>query len=283
MTTLVLLLTTLSGITPSAYPRAELLVEPETLVTSPRDAILLDSRPVGTYQAGHMPGALSVSASAWSRKFLESRDPETWGRLLGDLGLSPDREVIVYGSNWTESARIWWILRYWGFDKVRIMNGTYSAWIAAGGRPVTNAPEPRPTAPRLQATDRMAEKHDLRNWLAQQAVQILDVRTAREFRGETGGTAKTGCIPGARHLDWAEFIDAKTQKLQPSNILAERLRQVGIDPTKPTVTYCHVGARSSVGAFVLELMGCESVRNYLRGWAEWGEADDTPVTKPSKD
>lgn len=282
MTTVLLWLTVMFGSPPTAYPRADLLVDPQALLPAPPEAVLLDSRPAGAYQSGHMPGALSVSASAWSRKFLESRDPQVWSRLLGELGLSPEREVIVYGSNWTESARIWWILRYWGFEKARILNGTYAAWVAAGGQPVTNAPKPTPSAPQLRPTDRLAEKNDLRGRLDKPSVQILDVRTEREYRGETGGTAKTGCIPGARHLDWAEFIDPKTQKIKPPEVIAERLRQVGIDQTKPTVTYCHVGARSSVAAFVLELMGCESVQNYLRGWSEWGEAEDTPVAKPVK-
>ncbi len=272
----------LIGMPPTAYPRAELLVEPEALVT-PRDkAIYLDTRPPTAYQAGHIPGALSVSASAWSRRFIESRDPEVWGRFLGDLGLSPDREIIVYGSNWTESARVWWILRYWEFAQVRIMNGPFSAWIAAGGKPTTDQPMPTPVKLRLTPTTRWVDKQELLESIKESSVQIVDVRTEKEYRGETGGSARSGSIPGAKHLEWTEFIDPKTQRLKPSVSIAQLLKETGIDLTRPTVTYCHAGGRSSVSAFVLELMGGQAVRNYLRGWSEWGESPDTPVALPPK-
>ena len=52
------------------------------------------------------------------------------------------------------------------------------------------------------------------------------------------------------------------------------------DVSKPAVTHCQSGGRASVLAFTLELMGARDVRNYYKSWAEWGNADDTPVVRP---
>jgi thiosulfate/3-mercaptopyruvate sulfurtransferase len=270
----------LGGPAPASYPRAELLVDPESLLMLPEETSFLDTRSEGAFRAGHIPGALSVSASAWSRQFQQSLDPAIWSDLLGSLGLAPDRTVIVYGSNWTETARVWWILRYWGFEKARIMNGPYSLWVAAGGKPSTELLKPARRSITLKPTNRLMVKDEVLECLKNKSVQILDVRSSAEYGGAVGAANKTGCIPGAKNLEWSEFIDSKTQKLKPAKEIQELLRQGAIDTSKPVVTYCQVGARSCVGAFVLEVMGVESVRNYLRGWSEWGNADDTPVAKP---
>ena len=54
-------------------------------------------------------------------------------------------------------------------------------------------------------------------------------------------------------------------------------------PQKPAATYCQSGGRAAMLAFTLELMGGKDVRNYYKSWAEWGNADDTPiVVQPKK-
>lgn len=282
MPTLLCLAAALLGVMPSTYPRSDLVIEPEALLKPAEGAILLDTRAEAAYRAGHIPGAMSVRPAQWAREFQLSLDSQRWSRLLGAMGLSPDRPVIVYGSNWTETARVWWILRYWGFEKARIMNGPYSLWVAAGGQPSTDLPRPVARPLQLQPTKRLLEKKQVLECLQGASVQILDVRSRGEYLGEAGAGKKLGCIPGAKHLEWSEFIDPKTQKLKPAEEIQSLLDRCGIDLKKPTMTYCHVGARSCVGAWVLEVMGGESVRNYLRGWSEWGEADDTPVAKPSE-
>src|SRR5207248_2451846 len=107
-------------------------------------------------------------------------------------------------------------------------------------------------------------------------------RSDDEFLGAASGAKRQGCIPGAVHLEWSDLIDARTQKLKPAAEISKLLQQAGIDPQKPVVTYCQSGGRASVAAFVVELMGGEKVKNYYRSWAEWGNADDTPVAKPGK-
>jgi thiosulfate/3-mercaptopyruvate sulfurtransferase len=88
-----------------------------------------------------------------------------------------------------------------------------------------------------------------------------------------------GAIPGAKHLEWSDLLDKKTQRFKSPAALSRLFKQAGIDPKKPAVTYCQSGGRASVMAFALELMGAKGVQNYYPGWAEWGNAADTPVEK----
>ena len=64
---------------------------------------------------------------------------------------------------------------------------------------------------------------------------------------------------------------------QEDGLTAPLLEQAGIDLNRPTASHCNGGGRASVMAFGLELMGAEDVRNYYRGWGEWGNSKDTPV------
>ena len=91
-----------------------------------------------------------------------------------------------------------------------------------------------------------------------------------------------GAIPGAKHLEWDDLIDSETQRFKLADELSRLFREAGIDPTKPVTTHCQSGGRASVMAFALELMGDDQVRNYYRGWSQWGNESDTPIETPQR-
>ena len=78
------------------------------------------------------------------------------------------------------------------------------------------------------------------------------------------------------------MIEPKSQRFKSAEELSKLFRAAGIDPARPALTYCQSGGRASVVAFALDLMGGADVRNYYRSWAEWGNADDTPIVLPKK-
>lgn len=274
------------GADPAAYPNPKLLIEPAELAQqlSAPQTVIIDVRGEKSYAEGHVPGAIRVDVGAMSKAFTTESDAGKWGSRLEHLGIAPTFHVVVYGDSWPESARLWWILRYWGVQDVRLLNGGWTAWAASGGKVSTEATKPHPVMAGVfrAAAERLATKADVLAMVKDKSTQILDVRTTGEFCGTAGAAKKKGAVPGAVHLEWNAFVDAKTQKLKPPAEIAKLLKDAGIDPAKPAVTYCQSGGRASVSAFVLELMGGTQVRNYYRSWAEWGNADDTPVVKPQK-
>jgi thiosulfate/3-mercaptopyruvate sulfurtransferase len=267
-----------------AYAKPDLLVEASGLRQSAAAERfrILDARGRQKYLGGHILGAVWVDHAAWSKAFSESQDQTAWSRRIGAVGIDVDTPVVIYDDNsMKDASRIWWILRYWGIRDVRLLNGGWAAWQVAGGKSVTReesldagTPKLRPQRERLTTKDQLLA--DLKN----HSVQIIDARSAGEHCGLEQTARRNGAIPGAVNLEWSELIDKQSQRFKSADELAKLLRDRGIDLEHPAVTHCQSGGRSSVMAFALELMGAKQVGNYYRSWAEWGNAEDTPIVKP---
>ena len=241
--------------------------------------IVLDARSKAQYDAGHIDGAVWVNHDLWNKTFAANQDPKQWSKLIGQLAIDKNKTVVIYDDAMAkDSARIWWILRYWGISDVRLLNGGWHGWNEAK-LPVSKvATEPKSiaiTLPRPQ-TARLADKERMLG-LVKAKAQIVDARSSKEFCGDTKLAKKGGSIPGAINIEWTEALDPKTQRFKSKEELKEIFKKAGIDLTKQIVTHCQSGGRSSVMAFTLEWMGATDVINYYRGWSEWGNAADTPI------
>jgi thiosulfate/3-mercaptopyruvate sulfurtransferase len=281
-----LLLAVLLAPAADTYPRPDLLIEAPDLMKpgAARKYVVLDARGKGAYKDGHVPGAVWLDAVTWQRGFQNGRDEKAWAARVGGLGVGPETPVVVYDNNLSkDAARMWWILRYWGVRDVRLLNGGWRAWSAAGGPVEKGENVPRAVAVRLSPEGgRLATKEQVKKWAQDKTGQILDARSTDEYCGTTETAKRNGAIPGAKHLEWSDTLDKKTGRFKSAAELAKLFKGAGIDPARPATTYCQSGGRAAVLAFVVELMGGQEVRNYYRSWAEWGNATDTPVEKPKK-
>jgi thiosulfate/3-mercaptopyruvate sulfurtransferase len=272
--------------TTKGYPRPELLMEAAELAKpeAARKWIVLDARGRDKYREGHVLGAVWVDAITWARQFGEGKDRDAWAKRIGNLGINRDAHVVIYDDTLNkDAARVWWILRYWGVADVRLLNGGWNAWKAAGGNVEKQEHKPQPVeadlAPR---SERLATKSQLLEALQGKTPQILDARSIGEYCGTEETAKRNGSIPGAKHLEWSDTLDKKTGRFKSPEELTRLFKEAGIDPNQPATTYCQSGGRAAVLAFVLELMGGKDVRNYYRSWAEWGNDPNVPIVKPKK-
>jgi thiosulfate/3-mercaptopyruvate sulfurtransferase len=266
------------------YPHAALLIEAPELAkaVAAKKVQLLDTRTKAKYDAGHIPAAVWVDVPAWSKTFAAGPDRDAWVKLLGGCGLDVAAPVVVYGDDVREAARVWWILRYWGFKDARLLNGGWAAWKSDDGRVSREAPAVKPTEPKLTASaDRLATRDQVIDMLKGKDHQIVDTRSEKEFCGEQKQAKRGGAIPGAKHLEWSELLD-KDGRFKSADELRKLFKDHDISEKEPAVTYCQSGGRASVMAFALELMGAKDVRNYYRSWNEWGNDPDTPIVVPKK-
>ena len=243
------------------------------------------------YDEGHVPGAIGW---AWNTQLCDTvrRDilsKEQFEQLMASSGVKPDTTLVIYGdnNNWFAAWALWQAKIY-GHKDVRLMNGGRKKWLAEGR-------ELSRETPMLQQTNYRAKEADLslRAFLpqAQEAsskrlAAMVDVRSPQEFTGEIlapPGLPETcqrgGHIPGARNIPWA-----KAANDDGTFNSADELRQIysaeGIDGSKPVITYCRIGERSSHTWFVLKyLLGFEKVTNYDGSWTEWGNLVGAPVEK----
>jgi thiosulfate/3-mercaptopyruvate sulfurtransferase len=270
------------AVAPETYANPGLVIEPVELAKSAADFRILDVRPRNLFDKGHVPGAVWVDVAAWSKAFnVDPDDAAGWAKRLGNAGVDPAKPIVVIGNALNESARVWWLLRYWNCTDVRLVNGGWAGYAAAGGDVTTVEAKPAPTTPNLTAhRDRLATKGQLLNALKGKPPQIVDARSTGEYCGTADTAARNGSIPGAVHLEWTEVLDPKTKRFKLPAELKALLAERHIDVNSPAVTYCQSGGRAAAVAFTLELMGGKQVENYYKSWAEWGNAADTPVVKP---
>jgi thiosulfate/3-mercaptopyruvate sulfurtransferase len=243
------------------------------------------------YETGHIPGAVKVD---WfttlqhpvRRDFLSK---EAFEELCSDLGISRDTTVVFYGdkSNWF-ATYAFWLFRYYGHEKLKIMNGGRVKW-EQEGRPVTKkVPEYSKTTYKAKKPDESVRAYREDVFKHIDAKQpLVDVRSPEEYRGELlhmpgypqEGATRGGHIPGAASIPWSKATNEDGTFRSP-----EELRQLyqtqGITPDKEVIAYCRIGERSSHTWFVLTyLLGYPNVRNYDGSWTEWGNLVNAPIEK----
>jgi thiosulfate/3-mercaptopyruvate sulfurtransferase len=188
------------------YAKPELLVEAPDLMKLPTKRMIrvLDARGKGKYQDGHVPGAVWVDAQAWAHAFAAGQDAAKWEQIISPLGVTPADTIVIYDDNQSkDAARIWYILRYWGFDDVRLLNGGWKAWQATGAEPQKETPVVQPIKDlKLKAEpERLATKAQLLDLLKSKPPQIVDARSEGEYCGTEETAKRNGSIPGAAHVE----------------------------------------------------------------------------------
>ena len=259
-----------------------------------RGAIIWDVRTQEEYRKGHIPGAvnsgdpLRVLRSENSEDFIAREFIEN---ILGESGIDPAREVIVYGGKAVPSAYFGlYTLQYFGADNVRIYHGGIDDWKAAG-RPLS-AQTTDPKSIKLSLTPRpeiAIDTGEVQEKLDRSEVQILDVRTQREFEGEDIRALRGGHIAGAINIPYernmAGLGPRKPGAPPPNGKDALSLKSETdlralyalLDPDKETIVYCQSGSRASVTAAVLKDLGFKNVRLYDSSWLDYGNTLDAPA------
>ena len=204
--------------------------------------------------------------------------------LFSRLGIKNEDELIIYDDNGAcDSSRLWWILKNYGFNKVKILNGGLTQWKHKKGSLTSEVIKYPPSNFKLPFKSNMAlyaDLEDIKSLIVNDNKILLDTRTDSEFSGkrQKKGARRGGHIPNSLLLDWSHAIDFNaSKKFKPYKELLELYQQKGITKRKEIYVYCHSGVRSAHTTFVLtELLGFKNVKNYDGSWVEWSFHKDLP-------
>lgn len=244
------------------------------------------------YDAAHIPGAVffDIDAVADRGSTLPHMFPDEAGFAAGagSLGLQPNDDIVVYDAgNFLASARVWWMLRSFGFAHARVLDGGLKAWRAAGGAVSDAVTAPSATSPEVRFDRRRVRSgHEIEANLAHPAEQLVDARSRERFEGTVDDPwpgRRRGHIPHSLNLPFGELIDPESGTLKGVDALRTALLAAGIDLTKPIVTTCGSGVSAAVINLALERLGIEGSALYDASWSEWGLPGARPVeTGPSR-
>jgi thiosulfate/3-mercaptopyruvate sulfurtransferase len=251
------------------------------------------------YEEAHLPGAgfadligdLSDPTSPYP---FTLPDPERFATAARALGIGPGTHVVAYSQTavmW--ATRLWWLLEYFGFDDVSVLNGGLEAWREKGGvveRGVASySPARFETSPR---PERLARRNDVEAAVADhhldpaaaappgaaspRATLLVNALRPEAFAGLTPGAySRPGRIPGSINVPYVDLLD-DSGRFRDLEDIGARLDAAGIDGSQPVIAYCGGGISATVDVFALEMLG-RPARLYDGSLTEWSAEPSLPL------
>ncbi|NDV88757.1 3-mercaptopyruvate sulfurtransferase [Aurantimonas aggregata] len=236
------------------------------------------------YDTGHIPGAVFFDQDAVvdpASSLPHALPKETvFAEAAGQMGISDTDTIVVYdGMGLFSAPRVWWLFRVFGAEDVRLLDGGFPAWQAAGLPVETETPSPTPAVFDAHLDrDAVASLDEMKDWVEMGGRQIADARPADRFAGEATeprAGVRAGHMPGAASVPIGLVTEGG--RLKSPEALRETFAAAGVDPDAPVVTSCGSGVTAAVLSLALASLGNADVKLYDGSWTEWGSATDTPV------
>lgn len=273
-----------------ADPRA--LVSTEWLANNlgkPGLVLLESDEDVLLYQTGHIPTALKID---WHTDLNDpvTRDyvnGEGFQKVMSRLGINREDTVVLYGdkSNWWAAYALW-VLKLFGHEDVRLLDGGRDKWINEGRELTQEVRTPTPSSYPLVSRDDSNLRAFRDDIFEHFGKPLIDVRSPEEYAGDRltapgyadEGASRAGHIPTAASVPWAKACNEDQSFKDRAGLEQVYLTEASLQGHSDVIAYCRIGERSSHTWFVLKyLLGIEKVRNYDGSWSEWGSLVRAPI------
>lgn len=229
------------------------------------------------YQAGHIPGAFYFDLNQDLSSPVQRHggrhplpDPDQLAAKLAAAGVHfGETWVVAYDdSRFAFASRFWWLLRYLGHNRVVVLDGGFSGWLAAEYPTTPAIPKPRSGhfTPQVQP-GQVVDRQGVIACRDNPQVVLVDAREPERYRGEREPIDPiAGHIPGAVNYPWQEVTDAQGKALP---VPQQQQRWEAIAPTSEIIVYCGSGVTACVNLLSLELAGRTGAKLYPGSWSDW--------------
>ncbi len=232
------------------------------------------------WEKAHIPGSVfadilnDLSETDNPQFPMQMPTAEKFAVSMGELGVGDDTAVVLYdsrGNMW--AARVWWMLRAFGFENAGVLNGGWSKWVAEDRpissettkvTPATFTPKPRP--------ELIASKQDVLQEIDQGGSCILNALSPDDFNNaRIPSSTNVPAVGGA--------VDPETMTYRPPKSLRQLFSDAGAMDDRRVITYCGGGIAASSAAFALHLIGKDNVAVYDGSMSEWTSDPDLPLER----
>jgi thiosulfate/3-mercaptopyruvate sulfurtransferase len=240
------------------------------------------------WQKAHIPGADFVDfnqelSDPISELELMLPSAHRFSAVMQSHGVRQGDRLVLYDSQMnTWAARLWWMLRHYGFENAAVLNGGMRKW-RAEGRPLSAKTPHVPRGDfvaRPAAKPLFADKDEVLDAVNNGGACILDALAPEVYSGaKTLGVrrGRAGHIPTAANVPFASVVDPQTHAFLPAEQLSQQFDDSGAQSGGRVITYCGAGIAASSVAFALALLGCENIAVYDGSMFEWAADPDLPL------
>ena len=238
------------------------------------------------WEQGHIPGSAfadlvhDLCGPQDTRVAFPMPSSAQFAEAMSRYGVGEGTHVVLYDdmlNAW--AARIWWMLRAFGFDNAAVLNGGWKKWTLEG-RPISTAPPQYPPAqfvarPHLE---RIATKDEVLAAISSQATCLVNALDPEEYAGRGPVRyGRPGHIPSSVNVSFLGVVDPKTNAYLSPEQLREQCTQAGAMEKDRVITYCGGAIAASSAALVLTLLGVDNVAVYNGSMTEWAADPTLPL------
>jgi thiosulfate/3-mercaptopyruvate sulfurtransferase len=264
------------------------LTDPDWALVDCRHDLMQPTKGCEEYAEGHIPGAVYANLDddlagpvtrATGRHPLPA--PGDFAERLGAWGIDNDAQVVAYDhASGAVAARLWWMLKWVGHERVAVLDGGYSAWRKAGLPISTQVAECEPAIFSATADSNLVvTTKELQSLIdAGTPVPLVDARDADRFAGRREPIdAVAGHIPGAVNYPFSAGVDEEGAFRAPEKLKKGWSRILGESPGEPWIAMCGSGVTACHLALTAELAGYARPCIYIGSWSEWITDPGRPV------
>lgn len=264
----------------------EHLDDPQWRIVDCRFELMRPEQGPDDYLAGHIPGAVyahldrdlaaPVTPSTGRHPLPQ---PEVFAGTLGRWGITPGSRVVAYDqAGGGIAARLWWLLRWFGHRRVRVLDGGYAAWRREGLPTSTEVPGVEPTAYPARPDEGMVVSTEELPDLLEQGELLIDARDAERFAGRREPIDPVaGHVPGAVNFPLGTSLREDGRWRSPQELARAWEPLLGGPPGRSWITMCGSGVTACHLALSARLAGFRAPRLYAGSFSEWIRDPGRPV------
>ena len=238
------------------------------------------------YEKAHIPGSafldLQGELSNSSSKFrFTLPDVDALAARFAEKGIGAGTRVIVYSRKRMQWAtRLWWMLRYVGYDNAAILNGGFDKWIAEG-RPTETVETRYPPATLVAEPRReiFIGKEEVKAAIGDPRACTINALASDLHRGHNPRYGRPGRVPGSVNVPALSLVDETSLTLKSPDVVSAAFAEVGAEPSKRMLVYCGGGIAATLDAFLLHQLGYANVAVYDNSMHEWANDETLPIER----